>query len=102
MGVLSPAYPCFDIMQHIPPGSIADSSFLAIPSAMASSVCACVRPVSIRPVSFVMRRKQDRAAAVFTDMGTRTFGFRKSATEVHEPATMDTKPFLPWSAVSKP
>src|SRR5437879_9671131 len=37
-------------------------------------------------------------------MGTRTFGFQNSAStvDVHERATIHTKPFVPLAAVSKP
>jgi hypothetical protein len=37
---VSPGYPCFDIMKHIAPGSIAGSSFLPMAAVMASSTWA--------------------------------------------------------------
>jgi hypothetical protein len=36
--VLSPAYPCFDSMQHVAPDSIAGSSFLAMAAVMDSVI----------------------------------------------------------------
>ena len=83
---------------------MAGSSLLSTAAAMALSTCAFVRPASTNSVVLMVHSRYDYAAAALSRIGTRTLGFQKSgsAAAVHPRATMHTKQFLPFSAVSKP
>ena len=65
--MLSPAYRCLDIRQHIAPDSIAVTSFLSKPAAMASFIGACVRPARAQSLILVKARRVADAQAALAE-----------------------------------
>src|SRR5689334_22283333 len=86
------------------PDSGAPSSFLATAVLIASMIWALEAPANAIPVSFIAYGMSDRAAGGLRQMGLRFFGFQNSGLFSGPPnalPTRQTKPFLPWTAVSK-
>src|SRR5579862_608174 len=86
------------------PDSGGPSSLLATAVLIASVIWALEAPANAMPVSLMAYGMRDRAAGGLKQMGLRFFGFQNSGL-FNGPAnalpTRQTKPFLPWTAVSK-
>jgi hypothetical protein len=70
---------------------------------MLSNICSLDFPAKIISVFRMTIGKLDRAAGGLKHIGARSFGFQKSgssAPAVHDRWTIQTKPFVPFAALS--
>src|ERR1700722_9968479 len=87
------------------PGPIAGNSLLSKAALIASAIASLDRPDNTNSVFFTVMGTLNRAAGGLKQIGPRILGFQKTGSStpaVHPRSTMQTKPFLPFTATSYP